>query len=95
MNEFKNLYTPSLRKKTKYGALKSKDVELPDVLKQIYGLNLNPAVRALQTISGIVEPVSDLRIASGLGESLLRRNLAVYNPGRFDASEAAADLGVD
>ena len=95
MNEFKNLYTPSLRKKTKYGALKSKDVELPDVLKQIYGLNLNPAVRALQTISGIVEPVADLRIASGLGESLLRRNLAVYKPGRFDASEAAAELGVD
>ena len=84
-------YTPSLRKKSKYGALKAKQ-ELPEVIKEIYGLNQNPALRATETIAGIVEPVADLRIAAQLSESLLNRGLAVR---AADAAEAAEVLGKD
>ena len=84
-------YTPSLRKKSKYGALKAKQ-ELPEVIKEIYGLNQNPALRATETIAGIVEPVADLRIAAQLSESLLNRGLAVR---AADAAEAAEALGKD
>ena len=84
-------YTPSLRKKSKYGALKTKQ-DLPEVIKEIYGVNQNPALRATETIAGIVEPVADLRIAAQLSESLLNRGLAVR---AVDAAEAAEVLGKD
>ena len=92
--QFKILYTPSSVRDSKYGALKSKK-DLPEVLRRIYGLNLNPAMRATQTIAGIVEPISDLRIAGNLAESLLSRGLAVFKEGRYGINEASADLGED
>ena len=77
LDELENSYTIDKRKKSIYGALKSKNIDLPDVLKKVYGINTQPAIRAAQTIAGIVEPISDLRIASGVAESLLRRNQAI------------------
>jgi hypothetical protein len=75
--ELENSYTIDKRTKSIYGALKSKNIELPDILKQVYGINVNPAIRATETIAGILEPISDLRIASGVAESLIRRNQAI------------------
>ena len=89
--EFETMYTPSLRKDSKYGPLKTKK-DIPDLIKRIYGLNLNPAVRATQTISAIVEPVADLRIAGNLAESLLKRKLAVYKEGKFGINEATDEF---
>ena len=85
--ELRRLYTPSMRKKSKYGALRAKQ-DLPDVIKEIYGLNQNPALRATETIAGIVEPVADLRIAAQLSEGLLNRGLAVRAGDAATASEA-------
>ena len=85
--ELRRLYTPNMRKKSKYGALRAKQ-DLPDVIKEIYGLNQNPALRATETIAGIVEPVADLRIAAQLSEGLLNRGLAVRAADAATASEA-------
>ena len=92
LEEFKNLYNPDTRGKSKYGSLKSKNKDLPDVIKSIYGLNLNPALRATQTIQGIVEPIADLRIASGLKAGLQRRNIGIQ---ASSGPDAAAKLGTN
>jgi len=91
LNEAKNLYDPDKRKNSKYGALKSQQ-NVPEVIKTIYGKNVNPAIRATQTIAGIVEPIADLRIASGLKSSLERRNIGVMAD---NAVEAAIKTGTD
>jgi hypothetical protein len=91
--EMQRLYTPSLQSRSKYGALKAKQ-ELPDVIKTIYGLNQNPALRATETIAGIVEPVADLRIAAQLSDSLLNRGLAVRADSAFKAKELLGEDAV-
>jgi len=91
LNEAKNLYDPTKRKNSKYGAL-TKKTEVPEVIKLIYGKNVNPAIRATQTIAGIVEPISDLRIASGLKSSLERRNIGTMAD---NSVEAALKTGTD
>ena len=81
--EIKNQYVPDLRGKSKLGALKSKNPQLEPFLKQLWGRNANPAIRATETIMGIVEPVTDIRLASSLSDSLLARGLAVRGADRF------------
>ena len=81
--EIKNQYVPDLRSKSKLGALKSKNPQLEPFLKQLWGRNANPAIRATETIMGIVEPVTDIRLASSLSDSLLARGLAVRGADRF------------
>ncbi len=82
--EIKNQYEPDLRGKSKLGALKSKKYLQPEpFLKQLWGRNANPAIRATETIMGIVEPVTDIRLASSLSDSLLARGLAVRGADRF------------
>ena len=88
--ELKNQYDPKLANKSRFGTLKSRNDGWPDVLKKIWGFNVNPAIRATQTIAGILEPIADLRMASGLASSLESRGLAfVAN----SAEEAAAKSG--
>ena len=70
----------------------TKKTEVPEVIKLIYGKNVNPAIRATQTIAGIVEPISDLRIASGLKSSLERRNIGTMAD---NSVEAALKTGTD
>ena len=81
--EIKNQYVPDLRGKSKLGALKSKNPQLEPIMKQLWGRNANPAIRATETIMGIVEPVTDIRLASSLADSLLARGLAVRGADRF------------
>lgn len=81
--EIKNQYVPDLRKRSKLGALKSKNPQLDPLMRQLWGRNANPAIRATETIMGIVEPVTDIRLASSLSDSLLARGLAVRGADRF------------
>ena len=90
--EVKHQYVPDLNYKSKLGALKSKDPTLDPLMKQIWGRNANPAIRATETIMGIVDPVTDIRLASSLSDSLLARGLAVRGNARFtDPSKSPDD----
>jgi len=81
--EIKHQYVPDLRRKSKLGALKTKDKKLDPLMKQLWGRNANPAIRATETIMGIIEPVTDIRLASSLADSLLNRGLAIRGAARF------------
>jgi hypothetical protein len=80
--EMRYQYDPKLRNKSKLGALKSKDKSLNPALKKLLGINANPAIRATETIAGIIEPVTDIRMAGTLADSLLNRGLAFSGPNR-------------
>jgi len=70
------LYDPKATGKARLGPLKSRE-DIPDVIKQIYGYNFNPGVRALETVRGIVESSARIRLASSLADSLMKRGQAV------------------
>ena len=70
------LYDPKATGKARLGPLKSRE-DIPDVIKQIYGYNFNPGVRALETVRGIVESSARIRLASSLADSLIARGQAV------------------
>ena len=72
----------------KYGALKQKDPDLDALLKELWGVNSNPALRATETIKGIIEPVTDIKMAGSLADSLLNRGLAFRAIGGNDAVRA-------
>lgn len=61
---------------SRYGALKKKK-ELPEVIKQIYGVNFNPGLRALETVKGIIDSSTNIRLLSKLASSLINRGEAV------------------
>jgi hypothetical protein len=75
-------------KRQKYGALKQRDPDLDKLLKELWGENSNPAIRATETIMGIVEPVTDIKMAGSLADSLLNRGLAFRAIGGNDAVRA-------
>jgi|TARA_R110001583_G_scaffold64067_2_gene186678 hypothetical protein len=90
--ELKHQYIPDLRFKSKLGALKSKDKTLDPLMKQIWGRNAKPAIRATETIMGIIEPVTDIRLASSLADNLLNRGIAIRGAARFvDPSKSPDD----
>ena len=70
------LYDPKATGKARLGPLKSRE-DIPDVIKQIYGYNFNPGIRALETVRGIVESSARIRLASSLADSLMKRGQAV------------------
>ena len=88
----KELYKPTSIRKSKRGPTKAKQDEIPHIIQHVYGKNFNPAIRALETTKGIVESSAQLRLASSLGDSLIRQGRAVI----ADSSQAAArKLGTD
>tara|TARA_R100000008_G_scaffold78621_1_gene59709 strand:+ start:415 stop:4152 length:3738 start_codon:yes stop_codon:yes gene_type:complete len=94
--EVKAQYLPDLRGKSKLGALKTKNKDLEPLLKKLYGVNANPAIRATETIMGIVEPVTDIKMAGSLADSLLNRGLAFKGATRIaDAEKAGINLNTD
>jgi len=79
----------SKSKRTKFGGLKTKK-EISPILKEIWGLNSSPAVRAAETIGAITEPVSDVLVADQIGKSLLGRGIAIKVDGDKDIALAKA-----
>ena len=71
----KELYQPVDFKKSRLGVLKARE-DIPEIIQQIYGVNFNPGVRALETVKGVVDSSKNIRLASSLGDSLLERGEA-------------------
>ena len=94
MDEIYKAYYPKKRSKSRLGALRAKRKDISDAMKKIWGLNYKPAVRASETIAGIIEPLTEIRIANQLAGSLLNRKLAVRATDPGDAREKAIDLGM-
>lgn len=94
MDEIYKAYYPKKRSKSRLGALRAKRKDISDAMKKIWGLNYKPAVRASETIAGIIEPLTEIRIANQLAGSLLNRKLAVKATDPGDAREKATDLGI-
>ena len=85
----KELYLPTTERSARGGALiKKKDI--PDVIKRIYGLNFNPAVRALETAKGVIDSSNRIRLGSSLADSLLSRKLAIKADNSVEASRLHA-----
>ena len=78
------LYESSTSSKAKLGPLKRREV-IPDVVKQIWGYNNKPAVRALETVKGVIDSSARIRLASSMGDSLLKRGQAVAARDLLDA----------
>jgi len=82
----KEEYISDTSRRSKYGTLKEKNPALHKLLKQLWGLNANPAIRAAETITGIIEPVTDIRLAGSLADNLLNRGLAFIGKAGGDAA---------
>ena len=82
------LYQPVDFKKSRLGVLKARE-DIPEIIQQIYGVNFNPGVRALETVKGVVDSSKNIRLASSLGDSLLERGEAKI----FDNELLADDAG--
>ena len=85
----RKLYLPTRERFARGGTLVKKK-NIPDVIKKIYGLNFNPAVRALETVKGVVDSSSRIRLGSSLADSLLGRKLAVKADNIAEAGELYA-----
>ena len=83
------LYLPTTERSARGGALVKKK-NIPNVIKKIYGLNFNPAVRALETVKGVVDSSNRIRLGSSLADSLLGRKLAVKADNIIEAGELYA-----
>lgn len=96
----KEEYLSDPSRRSKYGQLKNKNPDLHKMLKQLWGLNANPAIRAAETITGIIEPVTDIRLAGSLADSLFNRGLAFIGKAGSDAArlkaatESAKEAGI-
>ena len=85
----KELYLPTTERSARGGALLKKK-NIPDVIKRIFGLNFNPAVRALETAKGVIDSSNRIRLGSSLADSLLSRKLAIKADNSVEASRLHA-----
>tara|TARA_R100000995_G_scaffold44972_1_gene21165 strand:+ start:1516 stop:5217 length:3702 start_codon:yes stop_codon:yes gene_type:complete len=86
-NFIEELYQPVNFKKSRLGVLKARE-DIPEVIQQIYGVNFNPGVRALETVKGVVDSSMRIRLASSLGDSLLQRGEAKIFRTDLEAEDA-------
>ena len=85
----KELYLPTTERSARGGALIKKK-NIPEVIKRIFGLNFNPAVRALETAKGVIDSSNRIRLGSSLADSLLSRKLAIKAENSVEASRLYA-----
>ena len=81
------LYQPVDYKKSRLGVLKARE-DIPEVIQQIYGVNFNPGVRALETVKGVVDSSMRVRLASSLADSLIGRGEAKIFKTDIEAEDA-------
>ena len=62
---------------SKLGALKARRKDLAPIMKKILGQNYDPALRATETISGIIEPLTEIRMANNLSQALINKKMGV------------------
>jgi len=90
----RQLYAPVSTRKAKRGPTKAKQEYIAPIIRQIYGTNSNPATRALETVQGIVDSSTRLRLSSSLGDSLLKQGRAVRANSPQDAMIKARQAGI-
>ena len=81
------LYGENPSRRQKRGALKARK-DIPDSIKKVFGYNFNPAVRALQTVKGVIDSSNRVRLGSSLADSLVSRDMAI----KADSSDVASRL---
>ena len=81
------LYGENPSRRQKRGALKARK-DIPDSIKKVFGYNFNPAVRALQTVKGVIDSSNRVRLGSSLADSLISRDMAI----KADSSDVASRL---
>lgn len=83
------LYNTDIDRTARAGALIKKK-KIPEVIKRIYGFNFSPAVRALETVKGVIDSSSRIRLGSDLADSLLNRKLAIKADNSIEAARKYA-----
>jgi len=82
-----DLYGENPSQRQKRGALKARK-DIPDSIKKVFGYNFSPAVRALQTVKGVIDSSNRVRLGSSLADSLISRDMAI----KADSSDVASRL---
>ena len=85
----RKLYDTDIDRGARAGALIKKK-KIPEVIKRIYGFNFSPAVRALETVKGVIDSSSRIRLGSELADSLLNRKLAIKADNSIEAARKYA-----